>query len=165
MVPILDGRRRLWINYTLRSGPSLWRSPRSFARYYRPEVAGGRKSTRASFHRGNGESYMIHDTPVYDQQHNPHERGRAAAGKTLVAIVSPSLFDDGQMMRLVVAGMSFRASPFAPTRPRSATQTLATQCRPSAHCGKAVSPFPCRGVGISTCRPQRDVTWRQGSQT
>jgi hypothetical protein len=46
---------------------------------------------------------MIHDTPVYDQQHNPHERGRAAAGKSLAARVSPSLFDDGQMMRPVVA--------------------------------------------------------------
>jgi hypothetical protein len=50
-----------------------------------------------------GERYMIHDTPVYDRQHNPHEKGRAAVQKVLEARVSPSLFDDGQMMRLIVA--------------------------------------------------------------
>jgi hypothetical protein len=50
-----------------------------------------------------GECYMIHDTPVYDRQHNPHERGRAAVQKVLEARVSSSLFEDGQMMRLIVA--------------------------------------------------------------
>jgi hypothetical protein len=50
-----------------------------------------------------GERYMIHDTPVYDQQHNPHEKGRAAVQKVLEARASPSLFDHGQMMRLIVA--------------------------------------------------------------
>jgi hypothetical protein len=47
--------------------------------------------------------YTIHDTPVYDQQHNPHESGRAAVQTVLEARVSPSLFAPGQMTRLIVA--------------------------------------------------------------
>jgi hypothetical protein len=47
--------------------------------------------------------YTIHDTPVYDQQHDPHERGRAAIQTVLEARVSPSLFAPEQMTRLIVA--------------------------------------------------------------
>jgi hypothetical protein len=47
--------------------------------------------------------YTIHDTPVYDRQHNPHENGRAAVETVLEARVSPSLFAPGQMTRLIVA--------------------------------------------------------------
>jgi|ERR1039458_249925 hypothetical protein len=47
--------------------------------------------------------YTIHDTPVYDQQHNPHESGRAAVQAVLEARVSPSLFAEDQMTRLIVA--------------------------------------------------------------
>jgi hypothetical protein len=50
-----------------------------------------------------GERYMIHDTPVYDQEHNPHLKGRAAVQRVLEARVAPALFEDGQMMRLIVA--------------------------------------------------------------
>ena len=46
---------------------------------------------------------MIHDTPVYDQRHVPHEDGRAAAQSVLTARVAPALFADGQMTRLIVA--------------------------------------------------------------
>jgi hypothetical protein len=46
---------------------------------------------------------MIHDTPVYDQKHAPHEKGRAAVQAVLEARVSPSLFAEGQMTRLIVA--------------------------------------------------------------
>jgi hypothetical protein len=47
--------------------------------------------------------YTIHDTPVYDRQHNPHEGGRAAVQTVLEARVSPSLFAPRQMTRLIVA--------------------------------------------------------------
>ncbi len=50
-----------------------------------------------------GETFMIHDTPVYNQQHKAHEIGRAAIRDVLEARASPSLFDEGQMMRLIVA--------------------------------------------------------------
>lgn len=47
--------------------------------------------------------YMIHDTPVYDRTHAAHENGRAAVTEVLEARVSPSLFAEGQMTRLIVA--------------------------------------------------------------
>jgi hypothetical protein len=49
------------------------------------------------------DCYMIYDTPVYDQEHNPHEDGRAAVRAVLEARVLPSLFAEGQMTRLIVA--------------------------------------------------------------
>ncbi|MGO9262113.1 MAG: hypothetical protein ACLQU1_38305 [Bryobacteraceae bacterium] len=49
------------------------------------------------------DRYMIHDTPVYDRTHTPHEAGRAAVQAVLEARVSPSLFAEGQMTRLIVA--------------------------------------------------------------
>ncbi len=49
------------------------------------------------------ERHMIHDTPVYDQKHDPHENGRSAVQSVLEARVSPSIFADGQMTRLIVA--------------------------------------------------------------
>jgi hypothetical protein len=49
------------------------------------------------------ERYMIHDTPVYDQKHSPDDHGRAAVEAVLGARVSPSLFAEGQMTRLIVA--------------------------------------------------------------
>jgi hypothetical protein len=47
--------------------------------------------------------YMIHDTPVYDEGHSPHEKGRAAVQAVLEARVLPSLFAEGQMTRFIVA--------------------------------------------------------------
>jgi hypothetical protein len=49
------------------------------------------------------ERHMIHDTPVYDRKHNPYENGRAAVQTVLEARVSPALFAEGQMTRLIVA--------------------------------------------------------------
>ena len=49
------------------------------------------------------ERYMIPDTPVYDRRHLPHLEGRAAVRTVLEARVSPDLFAEGQMMRLIVA--------------------------------------------------------------
>jgi hypothetical protein len=49
------------------------------------------------------ERHMIHDTPVYDGKHEPHANGRAAIREVLEARVSPALFDEGQMTRLIVA--------------------------------------------------------------
>jgi hypothetical protein len=49
------------------------------------------------------DRYMIHDTPVYDRKHSPHERGREAVQAVLEARVSPALFAEGQMARLIVA--------------------------------------------------------------
>jgi hypothetical protein len=49
------------------------------------------------------ERYMIHDTPVYDRAHAAHEGGRAAVQTVLEARVSPALFADGEMTRLIVA--------------------------------------------------------------
>ena len=49
------------------------------------------------------ERHMIHDTPVYDRKHGSHENGRAAVQAVLEARVSPSLFAEGQMTRLIVA--------------------------------------------------------------
>jgi GTPase SAR1 family protein len=49
------------------------------------------------------ERYMIHDTPVYDRSHGPHEDGRSAVQTVLEARVSPSIFSEGQMTRLIVA--------------------------------------------------------------
>lgn len=51
----------------------------------------------------------IPDTPVYDQGHNQHQAGRDAIRAALEARVDPVLFDDGEMMRLIVAsGGNFR---------------------------------------------------------
>ena len=47
--------------------------------------------------------YMIYDTPVYDRSHVPHEAGRAAVQAVLEARVTPALFANGQMTRLIVA--------------------------------------------------------------
>jgi hypothetical protein len=49
------------------------------------------------------ERHMIHDTPVYDQEHFPHQTGRAAVQTVLEARVSPELFAEGQLTRLIVA--------------------------------------------------------------
>jgi len=49
------------------------------------------------------ERHMIHDTPVYDRKHGPHENGRAAVQTVLEARVSSTLFAEGQMTRLIVA--------------------------------------------------------------
>jgi hypothetical protein len=49
------------------------------------------------------ERHMIHDTPVYDRKHGSHESGRAAVQAVLEARVSPTLFAEGQMTRLIVA--------------------------------------------------------------
>ena len=49
------------------------------------------------------ERHMIHDTPVYDRKHRPHENGRAAVQAVLEARVSPAVFATGQMTRLIVA--------------------------------------------------------------
>jgi hypothetical protein len=49
------------------------------------------------------ERYMIHDTPVYDRGHEPHTDGRTAVQTVLEARVSPALFDEGQMTKLIVA--------------------------------------------------------------
>ena len=49
------------------------------------------------------KNYMIHDTPVYDADHAPHAEGRAAVRAVLEARVSPGLFAEGQMTRLIVA--------------------------------------------------------------
>ena len=49
------------------------------------------------------ERHMIHDTPVFDREHNPHESGQAAVQTVLEARVSPALFAEGQMTRLIVA--------------------------------------------------------------
>jgi hypothetical protein len=46
---------------------------------------------------------MIHDTPVFTSNHDPHDAGRAAVQSVLEARVSPSIFADGQMTRLIVA--------------------------------------------------------------
>jgi hypothetical protein len=49
------------------------------------------------------DRYMIHDTPVYDRKHGPHEKGRGAVQAVLEARVSPALLAEGQMARLIVA--------------------------------------------------------------
>jgi hypothetical protein len=49
------------------------------------------------------ERHMIHDTPVYDRSHEPHVPGRQAIQTVLEARVSPALFAEGQMTRLIVA--------------------------------------------------------------
>lgn len=52
---------------------------------------------------GHDRVLVIPDTPVFDQQHQPHLAGRAAVAAVLTARVSPRLFDAGQMERLIVA--------------------------------------------------------------
>ena len=49
------------------------------------------------------DRYMIHDTPVFDRNHESHKEGRSAVEEVLEARVSPGLFGDGQMTRLIVA--------------------------------------------------------------
>jgi hypothetical protein len=49
------------------------------------------------------ERHMIHDTPIYDHKHLAHEGGRAAVQAVLEARVSPALFAERQMTRLIVA--------------------------------------------------------------
>ncbi len=49
------------------------------------------------------ERFMIHDTPVYDKNHESHRAGRDAVKAVLEARASPSLFAEGQMTKLVEA--------------------------------------------------------------
>jgi hypothetical protein len=49
------------------------------------------------------ERHMIHDTPVYDRNHGPHQNGCSAVQAVLEARVSPSVFAEGQMTKLIVA--------------------------------------------------------------
>ena len=47
--------------------------------------------------------FMIHDTPVFDRVHMPHDEGRSAVEEVLKARVAPLLFAAGQLNRLIVA--------------------------------------------------------------
>src|SRR5579875_2113694 len=49
------------------------------------------------------DKHMVPDTPVYNQQHDRHEAGRQAVRQVLEARVSPGLFEEGQMAKLIVA--------------------------------------------------------------
>lgn len=46
---------------------------------------------------------IIFDTPVYHQDHTPDENGRAAVEAVLNSRVDPKLFEENQLLRLVVA--------------------------------------------------------------
>jgi hypothetical protein len=46
---------------------------------------------------------VIFDTPVYYQDHTPNPSGRQAVEAVLASRIAPSLFEEAQMMRLVVA--------------------------------------------------------------
>jgi hypothetical protein len=48
-------------------------------------------------------SFIIPDTPVYNQDHSPNEQGRAALAAVLSARMDPTLFEPEQMLRLIVA--------------------------------------------------------------
>jgi len=52
---------------------------------------------------GHDRVLVIPDTPVFDKEHKPHERGRAAVAAVLSARVTPRLFEAGEMERLIVA--------------------------------------------------------------
>ena len=55
------------------------------------------------------ERHLIPDTPVFNKQHDPHTGGRDAIRAILEARMAPELFEDDQMMRLIVAsGGNFR---------------------------------------------------------
>lgn len=45
----------------------------------------------------------IPDTPMFNRNHQPDEAGRDAVSEVLLARVSPDLFEEGQMLRLVIA--------------------------------------------------------------
>src|SRR5207248_2071669 len=45
----------------------------------------------------------IPDTPVFRPDHSPHDEGRAALRAVLEARIASELFEEGQMMRLIVA--------------------------------------------------------------
>jgi hypothetical protein len=47
--------------------------------------------------------HMIHDTPVFEKDHAPHHRGRDALRQVLEARMSPDLFAENQMTKLIVA--------------------------------------------------------------
>lgn len=49
------------------------------------------------------EKHMIPDTPVYDKQHEAHERGRNAIRAVLEARMLPQLFAGNQMTKLIIA--------------------------------------------------------------
>ena len=48
-------------------------------------------------------SFVIPDTPVFDQYHSPHEEGRKAVKSVIEARLDPALFEPEQMGRLIVA--------------------------------------------------------------
>ena len=56
-----------------------------------------------SLPRLSGPCRSIPDTPVFEKDHAPHHAGRRALQSILEARVRPHLFEDGQMMRLIVA--------------------------------------------------------------
>jgi len=47
--------------------------------------------------------FAIPDTPVFAPDHQPHQEGRAAVCHVLEARIIPELFEESQMMRLIVA--------------------------------------------------------------
>jgi hypothetical protein len=52
---------------------------------------------------GDDCSFLIPDTPVYNQDHQNNDGGRTAVQAVLEARMQPNLFEAGQMMRLIVA--------------------------------------------------------------
>jgi hypothetical protein len=48
-------------------------------------------------------SFILPDTPIYNQDHTPNAQGRAAVAEVLSARMDPNLFEPDQMMRLIVA--------------------------------------------------------------
>src|SRR4051812_377416 len=47
--------------------------------------------------------FSIPDTPVFHADHQPHTEGREAIHSVLEARISPSLFEEQQMTKLIVA--------------------------------------------------------------
>lgn len=66
-------------------------------------VSLGYSGRRAQLPFSSDRIHTIPDTPVFNQQHLPHEIGRDALQAVLARRMSLALFEDGQMMRLLVA--------------------------------------------------------------
>ena len=67
---------------------------------------------------------MLYDTPVFEQDFQPHSVGRAALAKLLAARVDPALIEDRQAERMIIASGGNLRDLFALVRDAAATARL-----------------------------------------
>lgn len=121
------------------------------------ELAYSQKATRLPL-----PQLVFPDSPVFDQEHRPHQKGREVLGSILDARVSAALFETGQRERLLVASGGNLRDLFSLTSSCSLSARLAGKDKIGAsEVDRAISDLRTeyqRRLGESPYDP-KEVTW------